>query len=112
MKAIVVGALMALVGPTVCFADEKSCTTAAFQDYITARQMLLTQTGMNLSVESTIAWRRLQEQFCLRWATCLAGPDQPWVPKVSPNLAKLALAAKFGSCLDDEAEEDLKNRVK
>jgi hypothetical protein len=100
---------------TVCFADEKAdklCLEAAFRDYITAEQALLTQALGGLTVEATIARRRLEEQYCIRFAGCLAGPQSTGMAKVPPDMLKLALAAEFSRCLDDEAEENLKNRVK
>jgi hypothetical protein len=105
---------LTVAATTACLADEKSCLTAAFQDYLKASQALLTQgaLGIGLNVETIVAKRRLEEQFCLRTAGCRVGPNQPWVAKTTPDMAKLALAAEFGRCLDDEAEENLKNRVK
>jgi hypothetical protein len=43
---------------------------------------------------------------------CLARPNGPGMAKTAPDMAKLALAAMFGRCLDDEAEENLKQRIK
>ena len=67
---------------------------AAMTDYKKANFALM-QEGMPLmSVEETIAQRRLQEQFCLRIVRC-AFTDQS-----SPQFM-----AAFDSCLSDEALE-------
>jgi hypothetical protein len=73
---------------------QAACGLAAMTDYKKANLALL-QEGMPLmSVEGTIAQRRLQEQFCLRIVRC-AFTDQ----------GSLQFMAAFDSCLSDEALE-------
>jgi hypothetical protein len=61
---------------------------------------LLTQPNASagLSIESTIARRRLEEQFCLKFAACL-------LPDPSASLHDLQFASAFDDCLRDEALE-------
>lgn len=73
---------------------QTACVLAAFQDYNNANIAL----GVKESVESIIAQRRLEEQYCLRYAACVTSD----VPKNS--LSGLAYAAEFSSCLSDEAK--------
>jgi hypothetical protein len=89
-----------LSSTTVCFADEKSCYQAAYVDYLKQAQAIRVQNGLTPSAEGLIAARRLEEQYCLGAAGCLTPPQS------------LAFVTEFERCLDDEAEENLKHRVK
>jgi len=79
---------------------QNACATAAFNEYNKSNLGLLLQQGTAplMSVETIIAKRRLQEQFCSRFARCLVG---------DPNNLSLALpySAAFSSCLRDEVLE-------
>ena len=44
---------------------EDACVTAAMSDYLKANNALVQQTATVMSVETTIAQRRLQEEYCL-----------------------------------------------
>ena len=63
-------------------------------DYVKANDALAQQTATVMSVETTIAQRRLQEEYCLRFVRCSLD-DQ--------NSAKFQV--QFDSCLKDEALE-------
>jgi hypothetical protein len=52
-----------------------------------------------LSVASTVARRRLEEQYCLKFATCL-------LPDATVPLHDMQLASASDSCLRDEALEE------
>ncbi len=73
---------------------QKSCGVAAATEYNKANLALLQQGALLLSVEATIAQRRLQEQFCLRFVQCVLS-DQ----------TSLEFMAAFDHCLEDEALE-------
>jgi len=67
---------------------------AAMTDYNKANLALMQQGTPLMSVEATIAQRRLQEQFCLRFVQC-----------VLSDPSSLPFIAAFDSCLSDEALE-------
>lgn len=73
------------------------CATAAFKDYNKSKLALLTQAPL-MSVDTLLAQRRLEEQFCQRFAQCVFGqsPDQTH---------ELPYRAAFASCLEDESLE-------
>ena len=61
----------------------------------TKANLALMQTGTPLmSVETTIAQRRLEEQYCLRLTRCFLSDETSTV-----------FAVEFDSCLSDEALE-------
>jgi hypothetical protein len=53
----------------------------------------------SMSVEDTIAQRRLVEDFCKRWAACLISNI------TEPGLREIALRSSFAGCLSNEANE-------
>jgi hypothetical protein len=81
-------------------APTNACATAAFNDYIRQNLALLQSPGDQplKSVATTIAQRRLQEQFCLKFAACIVGDP-------SNTSHDLPFRAAFSSCLRDEAKE-------
>lgn len=78
-----------------------ACATTALTDYTRAGLALLQQGGPVMSVEATMAQRRLEEQYCLRSTRCLMGEP-------TNSLTGMAFAAKFSKCLADEAIEKSK----
>jgi hypothetical protein len=56
----------------------------------------------SMSIEDTIAQRRLTEDFCKRWAACLI------TSITAPGLRENALRSTFAGCLSSEAEEHFK----
>jgi hypothetical protein len=90
MKIQIALAVLVLSSATA-LADEKTCLTAAFTEYNKANLAIMTQVTTVMSVEATVAQRRLQEQYCIRVAQCRT---------TSP----MALAATFSRCLDDEGK--------
>lgn len=89
--------------PTAQKIAQNECATSAFKDYVKAGLVLSQQEGAALSalqptIEITIARRRLQEQFCLRFAGC-AFPD-----RTSQSLS-LQYSLAFKSCVKDEVQE-------
>jgi hypothetical protein len=73
-----------------------ACLTSVFSGYNKLNLAILLQNGPTMSVEATIAQRRLQEQYCLQVARCLAG---------DPSVRSIEYAVEFSSCLQDEALE-------
>jgi hypothetical protein len=85
--AVIVAGLVALgikgartqkppLSPTAQQIAQNECAKSAFTDYLKAGLALSQQEGAALSalqptIEITIARRRLQEQFCLRFAGCV-----------------------------------------
>ena len=53
--------------------DQMACAGAASEEFETANAAIAERATANgsLSIEDTIAQRRLAEDFCKRWATCL-----------------------------------------
>ena len=73
---------------------EDACVTAAMTDYVKANDALVQQTATVMSVDATIAQRRLQEEYCLRFVRCSLD---------NPNSA--IFRVQFDSCPKDEALE-------
>ena len=81
---------------------QNECAVAATVDYNNANLALL-QPGLQnpdllMSVEREISKRRLQEQFCQRFAKCLIDPNN--------QSFDLLYGAAFHSCLRDEVLEE------
>ena len=97
MKTALIIILIGLASSAWAANREEECMIATFTDYNRANVELLTKTDP-VTVETIIAQRRLQEQYCLRIAQChVAGPP--------PQRTSIALNATFSSCLRDEAME-------
>jgi hypothetical protein len=73
--------------------QDKSCSEAAINDF-KSRFERIQQRSSVLSIEDTIAVRRLEEQFCVRLVGCTF-KDQ----------GSVRFRANFESCLHDEAME-------
>src|SRR4029077_18594647 len=91
--------LSALATPAMAESDSKkeqteACSTAAMTDYGKANDALAQQTATVMSVEATIAQRRLQEEYCLRFVRCSLDDQNSAIFRV-----------QFDSCLKDEALE-------
>jgi len=87
--------------PTPQRAAQNECATRAFQDYLKDKTALWQPTvdvTKLLSVENTLAKRRLEERYCLQVAACIADP--------SKQGAEALQGAVFHSCLRDEALEE------
>jgi hypothetical protein len=83
--------------------EQMTCAGAASQEFETANAAIAERATADgsLSIEDTIAQRRLSEDFCKRWAACL-------VSRITePGLRENALRAKFAGCLSNEATEHL-----
>jgi hypothetical protein len=74
--------------------SQNACGTAAMTEYNRANLALLQQGTPLMSVEATIAQRRLEEDFCLRFVRCVLS---------DPN--SLQFRSAFDTCLRDEALE-------
>jgi hypothetical protein len=71
---------------------QKACGVAAMTDF-TKANLALMQTGTPLmSVQTMIAQRRLEEQYCLRLTRCFISDE-----------TDIGFAAEFNSCLSDES---------
>jgi hypothetical protein len=81
-------------------ADEAACVDAAFGEYSKANIAIMTRSAPVMSIDATIAQRRLQEQYCLQVAQC----------RVDGQDSAALIATMFSTCLDDEARERLKIR--
>jgi hypothetical protein len=83
---------------------QNECATAATLDYgkiVVERFEQLRQNpnpAAILSVDKIIEERRLQEQYCQRFARCLFDPG-------GNEAAAMSYASAFGSCLQDETLE-------
>jgi hypothetical protein len=63
-------------------------------EYVKANDALVQQTATVMSVEATIAQRRLQEEYCLRFVRCSLDDQNSAI-----------FGVQFDSCLKDEALE-------
>ena len=75
---------------------QNACATAAFADYNRANVALMQANIPLMSVESIIAQRRLQEQYCLQFALCTIGDP-------ANQSLRIPYSAAFSSCLRDVA---------
>jgi hypothetical protein len=81
--------------------EQMTCAGAAAQEYETANAapaQRATADGI-MSVEDTIAQRRLAEDYCKRWAACLVRNI------TEAGLRENALRATFAGCLSGEAKD-------
>jgi hypothetical protein len=81
--------------------EQVACAGAAAQEFETANAAIAEHATANgsLSIEDVIAQRRLAEDFCKRWATCLIANI------TEPGLRENALRSSFAGCLSNEASE-------
>ena len=81
--------------------EQMACAGAAAKDYTTANaeRSLGATTNGTMSIEDTIAQRRLAEDFCKRWAACLVNNI------TDTSLRENALRATFAGFLSNEAKE-------
>src|ERR1039458_8475092 len=81
--------------------EQMACAGAASQEYETANAALAQRATADgsMSIEDTIAQRRLAEDFCQRWAACLVNNI------TEPGLRENALPATFAGCLNGEAKD-------
>lgn len=94
-RAEAIATTVLLLSTVAAYSSEAkdACIEAAITDF-KARLTLMQQESPVLPVESTIAVRRLEEDFCLRFVRCTHA-DRNSVP----------FRASFESCLHDEAME-------
>jgi hypothetical protein len=82
-----------IAGKEAGFTDEQlACVNAQF--------VLRETAGGLMSVDDTIALRRLQEGYCKQYAACLSSNI------ADATLRETAIRAMFGDCLDDEAVKE------
>lgn len=80
-------------------AAQTDCGTMALTEYTRKNLALLTSSGPVMSVEATVAQRRLTEQFCVRFTRCL-------FPNPEADAAhQIEFQSAFSTCIDDEEEE-------
>lgn len=81
--------------------EQTACAGAASQEYETASEALAQRATADgsMSVEDTIAQRRLVEDFCKRWAACLVSNI------TEPGLRENAPAGHVCRCLSNEAKD-------
>jgi hypothetical protein len=91
-------AVMAVSAASAQSPDATACTAAAFADYNKANLRMVQQQPTLMPPDAVIAQRRLEEQYCLRYAQCIFGatPDQSHA---------LSYRAEFAGCLRDESLE-------
>jgi hypothetical protein len=86
------------------FTDEQmACVDGATKEYLTANaQFVLRATagGLLMSVDDTIALRRVQEGYCKQYAACLSSNISDATQR------ETAIRALFGDCLDDEVVKE------
>jgi hypothetical protein len=76
------------------------CVQAALSNHVTGLQALQSKDKENfpfmLSVERTIANRRLQEQYCMQFTQCIFPTE---------DVGSLNFGIAFGDCLEDEVRD-------
>jgi hypothetical protein len=88
--------VVSIAGPSSpAVADAAVRETSAYQVYIQQNLKLLQSGDAPLSVDTLLAQRRLQDDFCRKAAQCEAGPDSNSTP----------YRAAFYRCLGEEAAD-------
>ena len=82
------------------------CQKTAFSNYLKS-SLALSQKEILLSVQTEIAMRRLEEQFCLSFVQCQF-PEGSFL-EGSTHINAVAFAAMFSRCLEDEARQRLQD---
>lgn len=100
MPSLLIAALLCTaVAATATAADRQSaCLSAALTAYNDANVRLLASAGIPMKMQAIIEQRRLQEQYCISAARCLAAT----LPK---QLTDTVFDIEFDKCLRDEAIE-------
>jgi hypothetical protein len=83
--------------------EQMACAATATKGYLTANSLIIqraTANGPVMSVDDTIAKRRLVEDFCKQWAACLSSNVK------DAGLREIALRSTFLACLENEAKND------
>ena len=104
MRAMLYGlSLITIIASSTVNAQPGSndCYQAAFTNYLKAT-LALSQKEVLPSVETEIARRRLEEQFCLNFVQCHFSDR-------STQIKAAAFAAMFSSCLNDEALQQMRD---
>ena len=90
--------------PTARELAQNECSVTAHKKYLEDQTALTKANNSDpfsfLSIEKTIAKRRLQEQFCSEFVSCLSEKPE------DASLAAVVDAARFDSCLRDEMFEE------
>jgi hypothetical protein len=93
-KSMAAAILLFSIGAANGNEPQNACGVAAMTDYTKANLALMQQSSPALSVEATIAQRRLEEEFCLRFVRCVLDDEN-----------SLRFTSAFDTCLRDEALE-------
>ena len=88
-KLMAAAILLFSIGAAYSNEPQNVCGVAATTDYTKANLALMQQSSPAMSVEATIAQRRLEEEFCLRFVRCVL----------------VRFTSAFETCLRDEALE-------
>ena len=72
---------------------QNACGVAAMTDYTKANLALMQQDSPAMSVEATIAHRRLEEEFSLRFVRCVLDDEN-----------SMRFTSAFDTCLRDEVK--------
>lgn len=100
MRTITFGVIVLIFGLNVADAEPQKgneCALIPFKNYIAAK-FSLSQERLYPPVESEIAERRLEEQYCLQFAQCQ-------LPDKTSQTNTIAFSAVFSACLRNEALE-------
>ena len=91
-KSLAAAILLFSIGAADGNEPQNARGVAATTDYTKANLALMQQSSPALSVEATIAQRRLEEKFCLRFVRCVLDDGN-----------SLRFRSAFDTCLRDEA---------
>ena len=100
-KAVSALALFIAIASSTVDAQQgaNDCQITVYSNYNKSKLALLQK---DLSVQTEIALRRLEEQFCLSFVQCQFSD-------VSRHIKAMAFAAMFSRCLEDEARQRLED---
>jgi predicted oxidoreductase (fatty acid repression mutant protein) len=80
--------------------EQMACAEAVKKEYQTTKAQLVqkaTANGTILSVDDTIAKRRLDEDFCRRWAACLSSNVKDASARVCAAVTNWAMERRRGA---------------
>jgi hypothetical protein len=85
--------------------SQNDCSTSVMNNNYGKQRSALSLQAPVSSVETEISLRRLEERYCLQFATCRLADQLRQTKQANDQMSTWMLASNFDSCLRDEALE-------
>lgn len=92
---VLIGLLLVMTRATVAQDASSSCVGAAYSSFAKANMAILREGTPLMSVDATVEQRRLEENYCMKVASCTVGDAVDSIP----------YRGAFSACLRDLAME-------